>query len=259
MNPRNLLAAAVLAILSAPAAALPSDIDPDHKHAWGENIGWTNWRDAGDPPASQGVRVHETFLSGFIWGENIGWIDMGSGLPADGVRYGNLDGGDFGVNVDASGDLFGYAWGENVGWIQFDTRSQAEDRARLDREARRFRGYAWGENIGWILLDDEEHFVGLIAVVPEVSFRRGDANDSGRVDLADPIFTIGCLFRGTSCPRCPDAGDANDDGAYNIADAIYTLVWLFNTGAAPPAPGPFACGPDPTEDTAAECEQESCR
>jgi hypothetical protein len=47
-----------------------SDVDATKKYAWGENVGWTNWRDAGNPAGVQGARVHATFLSGFVWTEN---------------------------------------------------------------------------------------------------------------------------------------------------------------------------------------------
>ena len=41
-----------------------SNIDPGHKFAWGENIGWTNWRDANG--GADGVRILDTYLSGRI-------------------------------------------------------------------------------------------------------------------------------------------------------------------------------------------------
>ncbi len=251
---RVLSLAAIAALLSRGAAFAQSDIDPAHPFSWGENVGWMNWREAGDPPASLGVRVHPTFLAGFIWGENAGWIDVGGGSPANGTDYANLDASDFGVNIDANGDLFGYAWGENIGWVVFDTREKGDQRARLDRAARRFRGYAWGENAGWINLDDEEAYVGILAAL----FLRGDANDSGQVDIADAIHTLGCLFQGTRCTRCMDAGDSNDDGGYDISDAIHTIQYLFVGGRTPPDPGPQSCGSDPTEDPFLDCTATSC-
>jgi hypothetical protein len=233
-------------------------IDPAHAYAWGENVGWTNWRDAGEPPGSEGVRVHATFLSGFVWGEAVGWIHLGSGMPADGEHYANLDGGDSGVNVDATGDLYGYAWGENIGWLNFDTRSQGEQRARLDRAAQRFRGYVWGENVGWINLDDDEQFVGLLSG-GQGAFRRGDVNEDAEVDISDALHSIGCLFLGLPCTQCKDAGDSNDDGKYDISDPIHTLNWLFAGGPLLPAPGPFACGDDLTPgDSFADCIYEAC-
>ena len=62
-----------------------SSIDPDHKFAWGENIGWTNWRDADG--GDHGVSVGSTYMSGFIWAENVGWVNVGDGTPADGIHY----------------------------------------------------------------------------------------------------------------------------------------------------------------------------
>ena len=154
---RLLITAAI--VTTTGAARAQSNIDPAHKFAWGENIGWTNWRDA--DATAQGVRVTLDFLSGFIWGENAGWINVGNG-PTNGVSYANADGTDFGVNLAANGDLSGFGWGENIGWVNFDTSSVAPDHARFDFAAARFRGYVWSENEGWINLDDGEHFVGVL-------------------------------------------------------------------------------------------------
>ena len=184
-----------------------SNIHPAYKFAWGENIGWTNWRDA--DAAADGVIVDATFLSGFIWAENAGWINMGDGSPADGVHYTNDDGLDFGVNLDPdSGDLYGLAWGENVGWVNFDTRDKGEQRARLDAAACRFRGYVWGENVGWINLDDENHFVVLL--------HDGDLDFDGDVDLAD----LSELLRnyGTTSGMNWEDGDIDGDDDVDLAD-----------------------------------------
>jgi hypothetical protein len=247
----------VIAAASLRGAVAQVEIDPEHAYSWGETLGFMNWRDAGDPAGSEGVRVHAAFLSGWIWAENAGWIDVGSGPRAGEARYANANGSDFGVNVDENGDLFGFGWGENIGWINFDTREKGEGRARLDRAARRFRGYAWTENAGWINLDDEGVFVGVVGPAAPV-FLRGDANGSGSVDLSDAIHTMGCLFLGTPCTACVDAADSNDDGSYDLSDAIHTLNWLFLGGAAPRAPGPEACGPDPTGDDLGDCQGGKC-
>ena len=44
------------------------EISPINKHAWGENIGFLNFADAGDPPGSQAVFVNCTYLEGYVWG-----------------------------------------------------------------------------------------------------------------------------------------------------------------------------------------------
>ena len=255
---RSLSLTLVMACTCAAPTVGDDVIHPAHRYSWGENIGWMNWRDGGDPPGSQGVRVHGTHLGGFIWGETVGWINVGSGVPANGLRYANVDASDFGVNIDTNGDLYGYAWGENIGWVQFDTRSLGDQRARLDAAARRFRGFAWGENVGWINLDDSEHFVGLAPEGVE-AFRRGDANRDREVDISDALHSIGCLFLGTPCTTCVDAGDSNDDGDFDISDPIHTLGWLFAGGSEPPLPGPFLCGGDATaEDPLPDCRYDAC-
>ncbi len=158
--------------LLASTASAQSNIDDTvpNKHAWGENVGWTNWRDADG--ANAGVVVGTTFMGGFIWCENVGWINVGDGAPADGVNYANVDGTDSGVNIDPDGELHGLAWGENIGWINFDGGAMATPAqpARIEcvpgpngETLSRLTGYAWGENVGWINLDDTTHFVSVDA------------------------------------------------------------------------------------------------
>ncbi len=79
------------------------------------------------------------------------------------------------------------------------------------------------------------------------AFVRGDANTSGRIDIADAIFVLSYLFARGTAPSCLDTADANDDGRNDIADAIRTLTHLFAHGG--PLPLPFGgCGADPTAD-----------
>ena len=88
---------------------------------------------------------------------------------------------------------------------------------------------------------------------PSMRFRRGDANASGRVDIADAISLLSYLFGPAEDPskakvaECVDAADANDDGKTDIADAIKILGHLF--ASAGPLPAPFDdCGTDLTVD-----------
>jgi hypothetical protein len=82
--------------------------------------------------------------------------------------------------------------------------------------------------------------------------RRGDSNGDSRVDIADPIWILNELFLGGPPSPCADAADANDDGLVNTTDGILLIDHVFVGSRAPPAPGPEACGPDPTGD-ALEC------
>lgn len=171
------ISSAALAIATITAGATAqSNIVEDDKFAWGENIGWLNWRDAGD--TEQGVLVRPGHLRGYIWAENAGWINVGDGE----APYANTDGTKFGVNIDAGGDLFGFAWAENLGWINFDTADQLasfDQQARFDQDALRFRGYAWSENAGWINLDGAEHVVAAFGCPEDI------AGDDGVVDAFD--------------------------------------------------------------------------
>ncbi len=78
-------------------------------------------------------------------------------------------------------------------------------------------------------------------------FVRGDTNDSGSINIADAVASLGILFQGVPPMVCDAALDINADGVVNIADPIYLLTYLFSSGPAPPAPfpnpggGPFEC------------------
>lgn len=102
----------------------------------------------------------------------------------------------------------------------------------------------------WVVTGDDE---------PATStFRRGDSNASGAVDLSDAVTILNWLFSGGVEPTCPDAADANDDGKRDLSDAVSILNWLFLGGQAPAPPGAEVCGEDPTEDSLPACSYESC-
>ncbi len=97
-------------------------------------------------------------------------------------------------------------------------------------------------------LDEIQARIILGESTDEITFRRGDVNSDGLINISDPIATLGYLFLGS--PRsleCEKSADSNDTGALNLTDAVYVLVYLFSGGAAPLAPG-GACGPDPSPD-----------
>jgi hypothetical protein len=81
---------------------------------------------------------------------------------------------------------------------------------------------------------------------PRERFKRGDVNQDGSVNIADPVFLLSHLFASGTAPLCPDSADANDDGSLNIADPVKILGHLFADGGD--LPEPFgACGVDQTE------------
>ncbi|HZN58905.1 MAG TPA: Kazal-type serine protease inhibitor domain-containing protein [Planctomycetota bacterium] len=94
--------------------------------------------------------------------------------------------------------------------------------------------------------------VSLISLVPLAAqcpapFQRGDSNQDDRLDLSDPIATLGHLFLGTGEPGCLEAADADDSGKIDLSDAVFTVGYLF-LGQAPIPPPIAACGADPTPD-----------
>ena len=82
---------------------------------------------------------------------------------------------------------------------------------------------------------------------PSKRFKRGEANGNGKLDISDPVATLGFLFLGTQALPCLDAADVNDSGTVDISDAVYGLGFLFLGGPAPLAPF-GACGMDGTPD-----------
>lgn len=92
-----------------------------------------------------------------------------------------------------------------------------------------------------------ERISGGIQVNPVLAFRRGDTNDDGSLNLADPVFLLERLFYGGAPLACRSAGDADDSGALDIADVIVLLGVMFY-GEGPLASPGMICGLDPTPD-----------
>lgn len=214
MIKNQVLAAVALAALAAPAMA-QTTVNSTNKFAWGENVGWINFRDANN--GVQGVRFTTgSFLSGFAWGENIGYINFGDGTPTNGVSYANVNGNDAGVNYDAGTDkVTGLAWGENVGWINFTLPTlPANQQATYDSANRRLRGYAWGENIGWINLDVAVggQFVSFdVACSPcDIADDAGDLLPTAGVNSGVNEGDYNAFFQGffSAIPQCDIADDA---------------------------------------------------
>ncbi len=212
---RTALLAAIALLVPASLAQAQTNVSPAKKFAWGENIGWLNWRDANS--GTQGVKVCPAHLRGYIWAENVGWINTGNG-PAVGTMYSNASGLDFGVNIAVNGDLSGFAWGENIGWINFSTPSVAPLQAHYNASNNTFEGYAWGENVGWVNLDDSVHFV--CAIIGNVNA------DGAGVDTADLGLLIG-QFGGAG-----PGGDVNCDGVVDTAD-LGLLLSKFGASCPP--------------------------
>jgi murein DD-endopeptidase MepM/ murein hydrolase activator NlpD len=86
-----------------------------------------------------------------------------------------------------------------------------------------------------------------------MSFKRGDSNQDGTVNISDPINLLGCKFLGTECGRCEDAADSNDDGKTDIADAVFVLNCLFQRAC--PQLALNSCLPDRTTSDGLGCRE----
>lgn len=214
----------------------------------------------------------------------------GIGDPSAGY-YAGLP-GKFFAKVNHAADGSGPTFFTDATGIQFDSRIPAlatdtssysfeipsnggtlRVRARLIyRRAFRFivdaKGWVY-DGHGNPLADIEPpHFGHLMEVAEAVialpytppSFRRGDANGDGTVQLSDAITLLSTLFQGGGAPlTCPDAADSNDNGVIDLADPVFLLSYLFVAGGPPPPPpGPTDCGPDFSGDELGPCLGSGC-
>jgi len=146
-----------------------STIDAVNRYAYGANLGWL---DCG-VSTNNGAVIGEYVCSGYLYSANTGWISLGSGSPTNGIHYLNLAASDYGVNLDAFGNLYGYAYGANIGWINFEGNGSP----KVDLLTGKMSGYAYSANCGWISLSN------AVAFVQTDSIQKGvDSNHDGIAD-----------------------------------------------------------------------------
>ena len=185
--------------LCAAISLADSTVDPAAAFAWGGNVGEFNWR----PSLADGVVTGEYVCSGKVWSANAGWINLGSGTPANGIRYQNIDGADSGVNLLADGSLRGLAWGANIGWVNFE----ATGNPRIDFTTGILSGYAWAANAGWLTLDDGgSQFVATTQIAPGADADADGITDAWELEHAGNLTTLTLN------------GDADGDGIPDVAE-----------------------------------------
>ncbi|MBN1421106.1 MAG: hypothetical protein JXP34_20205 [Planctomycetes bacterium] len=84
--------------------------------------------------------------------------------------------------------------------------------------------------------------------IQRVKFLRGDVDANGLFTIGDAVNLLNHMFADAAAPPCPDAADYDDTGTFTIGDAISLLNFMFTSGPPPKDPGPYVCGPDPTDD-----------
>ncbi len=160
MKTKNFILGFVSAFCLLPSAFThaATTISAVNRYAYAANLGWMDWR--GD--TNNGAVINATYCSGSIYAANVGWISLGAGTPTNGVQYQNLSANDYGVNVDAFGNLRGFAYGANIGWINFETNGAAA----VDFGSGNLTGYAYGVNVGWISLSNAVAYVQTAPLAP---------------------------------------------------------------------------------------------
>ncbi len=187
-----------LAVLPVSAFAATT-ISATHKYSYGANFGWMDW--SGD--VSNGVVVTDYVCSGYIYAANVGWIHMGSGSPVNNISYQNNSMSDYGVNLDAMGNLRGYAYGENIGWINFENYGAA----KLDLSTGILSGYCYSANCGWISLSTRFSYVQTDTILP------GPDTDGDGMPDAWELINFGTLAAGPG-------DDPDGDGKTNLQEYL---------------------------------------
>lgn len=96
-----------------------------------------------------------------------------------------------------------------------------------------------------------ESFPVVVVVLPRGvpgTFGRGDANSDRRLNIADVVTIISYLFRGGEPLRCLDAADADDSGRVDITDPLAVIQHIFLGLIVLPPPGIDIPWFDPSED-----------
>ena len=88
---------------------------------------------------------------------------------------------------------------------------------------------------------------GRLNLLNPIQFVRMDALTDGQINFGDVIAMLQFIFLNAPPPECTKTCDANDTGTVNLSDPLFTLAYLFQGGAEPPMPFPDA-GLDPTPD-----------
>jgi Dockerin type I domain len=65
------------------------------------------------------------------------------------------------------------------------------------------------------------------------TYKCGDANSDGLINISDAVWILSYIFRGGAAPEPLESGDANADGLVNVSDAVWIQNYIFKGGNAP--------------------------
>ncbi len=122
-----------------------ANIDPVHRWAWNDIIGWIDL-------GTGTVEVTKQKVTGYA-NSSVGYVsfDCSSGIPGANCSI------QYGVTNDGQGGLAGWAWNDGIGWISFSCTNPetggscatSQYQVRIDADGY-FYGYAWNDVVGWI-------------------------------------------------------------------------------------------------------------
>jgi hypothetical protein len=131
-------------------------------------------------PATGGVSVTQTGLTGNAWGDSTGWISFAGSNHSVSVSCNSTTG---------IGTLSGFAWGHTAGWVNFGPFSNNAALQTTIDQSGYFDGAAWSQNYGWVEFDP--------AVCTTMG---GPGNDTDPVGVDGDGFTGGCVQTTFTCP-----------------------------------------------------------
>jgi hypothetical protein len=82
-----------------------------------------------------------------------------------------------------------------------------------------------------VYVADDDAFLIMSMNLP--TYKAGDANGDGQINVGDAVHLINFTFNDGPAPEPLISGDANCDGDVNVGDAVYLINHVFNDGPAP--------------------------
>ena len=228
-----------LLLLLAPVLAhAATNVDNTANDAYGANIGWVNCQ--GD--VTNGAVVGEFICSGYLYSANCGWIHLGDGTPANGIRYLNNSGTDYGVNtqdytsngVTYEAKLRGFAYGANIGWVNFE----ANGNPRVDLTTGQLLGFAWSANCGWIALSGAGVNVKITSLIAGADTDGDGMTDAWERTHAPNLTTLGIGLDKDGDGELDTDEFAADTDPDDVNDRLQ-ITLLIPPRQVPPG-GPFA-------------------
>jgi hypothetical protein len=149
-------------------------------------------------------------------------------------------------NTGAVPDIFYITFGDRLGWSLFPTASQVSLAAGASQQVSLTATcppLTAGGIKDTVFLTATSSSLGSVSSVDSatalVFLKHGDADNSGSLDISDPVYIIGYIFSSGAAPApALAAGDFNCDGFVDVSDCVGLIEYIFSSGPPPPC-NPF--------------------